>query len=71
MQTERHQHGYDLHGLRRISDYTGLSIWKVRDLVADRKIPVARIGGVFFARSRSLLQWMEKHEAENNANVAR
>lgn len=70
MQTERHQHGYDLHGLRRISEYTGLSVWKVRELVEDKKIPVARIRNTFFARSRSLLQWMEQNEAKNNANVA-
>ncbi|HQS46933.1 MAG TPA: hypothetical protein PK706_10950 [Xanthobacteraceae bacterium] len=58
-------YSYDLHGLREISEFTGLSSWKIRELVRDKKIPVSKMGGIFIARRFRILKWIEDNERES------
>lgn len=58
-------YSYDLHGLKKISEFTGLSPWKIRELVKDKKIPVSKIGGIFMTRRSRILKWIEDNERES------
>jgi excisionase family DNA binding protein len=43
-------------------NFLGLTTWQVRALIADRKVPVVRVGRKFYLRRAALVKWAEGAE---------
>ena len=62
-----------LHGAAAITAYLGLNEKTTRHLIAQRRIPVFRIGATIYARVQSIDQWLideERRQLEEEESAA-
>jgi excisionase family DNA binding protein len=59
--------------LKALAGYSGLSVRKLRDLLADPTCPLPhyRVGGKILVRRSEFDVWMQQYRAGCNINVAR
>ena len=68
-------HAARTEGLGRVDDFSGLllsvpqaaahlgiGVWALRGLIADKKLPVVRVGRAFYLRRATLAKWAEGAE---------
>jgi excisionase family DNA binding protein len=59
--------------LKALASYSGLSVRKLRDLLADptSSVPHYRVGGKILVRRSEFDAWMQQYRPKGNTNVAR
>jgi excisionase family DNA binding protein len=59
--------------LKALAGYSGLSVRKLRDLLADPTCPLPhyRVGGKILVRRSEFDAWMQQYRPQGNTNVAR
>jgi hypothetical protein len=55
---------YDLH---KASQFTGLTVWQLRGLIAHKRLAVVTVGKKFFIRKSTLVRWAENAEHKHKA----
>jgi len=52
-----------LVSLTDATDIVGLTVWRLRGLIANRELPIIKVGRKFYLRRSTLIRWAERAEA--------
>ena len=55
-------HGSLLLDLKGAASFLGVTLWQLRGLVADKQLPIVRVGRKFYIRKASAIRWVERAE---------
>jgi excisionase family DNA binding protein len=53
--------------LKGAASFLGVTVWQVRGLIADKQLPVVRVGRKFYVRRASAIRWAERAEVRGKA----